>query len=486
MNDDMFEAPSVPSSIIKVIGVGGGGSNAVNYMYNQGIRDVNFVVCNTDKQALQKSPVPIQVALGHTLTEGRGAGNRPERGKDSAIESLEEIKEILADNTKMVFVTAGMGGGTGTGAAPVIAEAAREMGILTVGIVTIPFVFEGPVRINQAMDGIAEMKKHVDSLLIINNERLRELYGNLSLSDAFSKADNVLAIAAKGIAEIITVSGYINVDFADVETVMRESGVAVMGSGVGTGPERAIQAIQEALNSPLLNSNDIRGSKHVLLNVSSGTNEVTMDELKTITDYLEGEVGPDATVIWGAVKDGNLNEEVVVTLVATGFESTVLKEKSAPAVSVETKPRMARIEMDAEGEIRSEPIELPVRESVVRKEPTAEELRRKEIDHFYRPVNPAVQPASSRSAAEPEGIPNRGGVHAVGGAVNFQNFDGDDYLDQLERIPAFQRRMQERNQANENSLSPDATRVSRFSINSNTRAGEPTIRGNSYLHDNVD
>lgn len=297
MYEEMFEMPSVQSSIIKVIGVGGGGSNAVNYMYKKGIKDVNFVVCNTDAQALANSPVPIRVQLGEMLTAGRGAGNKPEKGRQSAIESLEEINNILSDNTKMVFITAGMGGGTGTGAAPVIAKAARDLGILTVGIVTIPFRFEGFTRINQALEGIAEMEKYVDSLLIINNERLREMYGDLGISVSFAKADDVLAIAAKGIAEIITVHGYINVDFADVETVMRNSGVAVMGSATAEGEHRAIDAIEAALTSPLLNNNKIKGSTNVLLNITSGSKEITQDELKSITDFVESMVGDTASTI---------------------------------------------------------------------------------------------------------------------------------------------------------------------------------------------
>src|SRR6056297_824891 len=237
MSEDLmnFDIPDNPNSIIKVVGVGGGGSNAINYMYGLGIKDVSFVVCNTDSQALTNSPVPIKIQLGESLTEGRGAGSKPQKGKEAAIESLESIQQVLEDNTKMAFITAGMGGGTGTGAAPVIAKAARDMGILTVGIVIIPFRFEGRIRIEQALEGIAEMEKHVDSLLIINNEKLRDMYGDLKLSNAFSRADNVLSTAAKGIAEIITVHGYINVDFADVETVMTDSGVAIMGSASSNG-----------------------------------------------------------------------------------------------------------------------------------------------------------------------------------------------------------------------------------------------------------
>ncbi|MCX7986657.1 MAG: cell division protein FtsZ, partial [Bacteroidales bacterium] len=297
--DDLiqFEIQKHRSSIIKVIGVGGGGGNAVNHMFRQGIKDVDFVVCNTDAQALANSPVPVKVQLGSSLTEGRGAGNKPDIGRQAAIENLQDIIDILAHNTKMVFITAGMGGGTGTGAAPVIAKAAKEMGILTVAIVTVPFRFEGQLRINQAIDGINELEKYVDSLLVIHNEKLREIYGNLKISEAFAKADDVLTIAAKGIAEIITVHGYVNVDFADVQTVMSNSGVAILGSARARGENRALDAIQQAINSPLLNNNDIRGAKSILLNITSGEDEVSMDEVGVITDYVTNAVAKDALLI---------------------------------------------------------------------------------------------------------------------------------------------------------------------------------------------
>jgi cell division protein FtsZ len=282
-----FELPVNKHSIIKVLGIGGGGGNAVNHMHSLGIKDVDFMVCNTDAQALANSPVPLKIQLGESLTEGRGAGNKPEIGRQAAIENLNDVTEVLSNNTKMVFITAGMGGGTGTGAAPVIAKAAKELGILTVAILTIPFRNEGQRRINQALEGIAEIENHVDSLLVINNEKIRSIYGDLKVSEAFSKADDILAIAAKGIAEIITVHGYINVDFADVETVMTNSGVAIMGSAKSEGEDRAIKAVQDALKSPLLNDNDIKGAKNILINITSGTEEVTMDEIGQITDYIQ-------------------------------------------------------------------------------------------------------------------------------------------------------------------------------------------------------
>lgn len=315
-----FEYPKQKSSIIKVIGVGGGGSNAVNHMYAQGITGVDFVVCNTDQQALDASPIPNKLQLGLNLTEGRGAGSKPDVGRQAAEESIENIHSILETNTKMVFITAGMGGGTGTGAAPVIAKAAKEMGVLTVGIVTIPFAFEGRKRIQQAELGISELRKNVDSILVINNEKIRELYGVHKSSEAFGKANDVLTIAAKGIAEIITVTGHINVDFEDVKTVMKDSGVAIMGTGMAEGENRALNAVEEALVSPLLNDNQIIGAKNILLNIGFGEDEITMDEISEITEYIQNAAGMDADVIWGYGYNNKLGNAVSVTVIATGFE----------------------------------------------------------------------------------------------------------------------------------------------------------------------
>jgi len=314
-----FDLPKDQSSIIKVIGVGGGGSNAVNHMYNQGITGVDFVICNTDAQALALSPIPNKIQLGTTLTEGLGAGANPEVGKNAAIEDIENIKAILQNNTKMVFITAGMGGGTGTGAAPVIAEVAREMGILTVGIVTIPFSFEGRRRKQQAEDGLNALRNHVDTMLIINNDKLRMIHGNLKMGECFSKADDILTTAAKGIAEIITVAGYINVDFEDVKTVMKDGGTAIMGSATAEGENRAIQAVTKALESPLLNDNEINGANFILLNVTSGIEEITMDEIDEITDYIQKQAGYTAELIWGNGTDESLGNKVSVTVIATGF-----------------------------------------------------------------------------------------------------------------------------------------------------------------------
>ncbi|MGB0165398.1 MAG: cell division protein FtsZ [Luteibaculum sp.] len=316
-----FDLPKDHSSIIKVIGVGGGGSNAVNHMYECGIQGVDFMICNTDSQSLDKSPVPTKIQLGASLTEGRGAGSVPDVGKNAAIETIDEIKEVIEKNTTMVFITAGMGGGTGTGAAPVIAQAARDMGILTVGIVTIPFTFEGKKRREQAERGLEQMRNAVDTLLVIQNDKLREVYGNLSLREAFAKADDVLTTAAKGIAEVVSITGEINVDMNDVQTVMKNSGVAIMGSGTAEGENRALKAVETALESPLLNDNDISGAQFVLLNITYGNQDIMMDEIATITDYIQDAAGSTADVIWGYAIDEDLGEKISVTVIATGFQA---------------------------------------------------------------------------------------------------------------------------------------------------------------------
>ena len=385
-----FDMPKEQSSIIKVIGVGGGGSNAVNHMYRQGIKGVDFIVCNTDHQALDISPVPTKIPLGQSLTEGRGAGSIPEIGKNAAIENLDEIKDILAKNTKMIFVTAGMGGGTGTGAAPVIAQTARDMGILTVGIITVPFTFEGRKRRTQAEDGIEQMRDAVDTLLVINNDKLREMFGNLSLVNAFEQADDVLAIAAKGIAEVISVTGQINVDFNDVNTVMKDSGVAIMGSAEAEGDDRATKCVEQALSSPLLNDNNIEGATYVLLNITYGDKAVLMDEISDITDYIQEEAGSTADVIWGHGHDETLGEKLCVTIIATGFKTTPHTGLSFKA----PKKKRMNLEDERPTEITQE-IESPVGEEAiitVDKEPKPVEdvdetttkkyfLEEEEVDH---------------------------------------------------------------------------------------------------------
>lgn len=315
-----LEIKKPKTSIIKVLGVGGGGSNAVNYMHKLGIKGVDFAICNTDVQSMLESPVSTKLQIGPIRTEGRGAGSLPEVGKEACIESIDSIREFLQDEAKMVFITAGLGGGTGTGAAPIIAKAAKDLGILTIGIVTIPFKFEGARRTRQAIEGLEELKKNVDSIIVISNDKLRNMYGNLPLSEAFEYADNILTTAAKGIAEIITVPGYINVDFEDVNTVMKESGITVMGSAVAEGDNRAKKAVETALSSQLLEDNDIRGAKHILLNITSGTKEVTMDEIGEITEYIQGEAGFGTDLIWGNCKNESLGEKICVTVIATGFE----------------------------------------------------------------------------------------------------------------------------------------------------------------------
>lgn len=322
-----FEIPKNQSSIIKVIGVGGGGSNAVNYMHNLGIEGVDFVVCNTDSQALSLSPVANKIQLGPHLTQGLGAGANPEIGKQSCEESLEDISKILKVNTRMAFITAGMGGGTGTGGAPVVSKICRDLGILTVGIVTTPFTYEGRKRMKQAQDGIDKMREHVDTILIISNDKLRQQFGNLPFTQAFAKADDILATAAKCITDVITTTGQINVDFADVCTVMKNGGVAILGSSTASGENRAPMAVEEALNSPLLNDNDIRGAKWLLLNITSAAGEFehTMDEAEAIQAYVQHQAGDNCDVILGMGHDPNLGDKIAVTVIATGFNHKDLK-----------------------------------------------------------------------------------------------------------------------------------------------------------------
>ena len=321
-----FDLPKNQSNVIKVIGVGGGGSNAINHMFKQGIKGVDFVVCNTDSQALQNSPVPNKIQLGVNLTEGLGAGANPEVGQQSALESMEDIDKLLDSNTKMIFITAGMGGGTGTGAAPVIAQMAKEKDILTVGIVTIPFQFEGKVRSEQAMSGVERLRKQVDSLIVINNNKLREVYGNLGFKAGFSKADEVLATASRGIAEVITHHYTQNIDLKDAKTVLSNSGTAIMGSAIAEGENRAKDAIVSALDSPLLNDNKITGAKNVLLLIVSGSTEITIDEIGEINDHIQAEAGYNANIIMGVGEDDSLGDSIAVTIIATGFNVEQQKE----------------------------------------------------------------------------------------------------------------------------------------------------------------
>jgi cell division protein FtsZ len=396
--NEIFDIPKDMNSIIKVIGVGGGGSNAVNFMFNQGIKGVDFVVCNTDRQALDISPVPYKIQLGKTLTEGRGAGMLPEVGMNAAFENIEDLREILSKNTKMVFVTAGMGGGTGTGAAPVIAQVAKELGILTVGIVTLPFDFEGKKRRLQADEGLERLRQNVDTLLVINNEKLRTIGKSLTLSEAFQKADNILTVAAKGIAEVIADTGVINVDFNDVNTVLRNSGRALMGSAVASGEGRDLEAVKAAMNSPLLNDHDIHGAKYVLLNITYGDKEVLMDEIMNITDFIQGAAGESAEVIWGHGHDSLLGDNLSITIVATGFSSPeepfyVLPERKVMDLDEEQKKEIT-VPM-------SSPFESNTMTETLDKDPYLKPLEDLEpvtatlIEEVAEPISPEVSAVSN-------------------------------------------------------------------------------------------
>ncbi len=475
--DDLinFDLPVNRSSIIKVIGVGGGGSNAVNHMFRLGIKDVNFVVCNTDAQALAGSPVPVKIQLGASLTEGRGAGNKPEIGKQAAIESLDEIKEILSGNTRMAFITAGMGGGTGTGAAPVIAKTSKELGILTVGIVTIPFKNEGPRRISQALDGIAEIEKHVDSLLVINNEKIREIYGDLRVSEAFSKADDVLAIAAKGIAEIITVPGFINVDFADVQTVMSDSGVAIMGSATAEGENRAVRAVQDALTSPLLNDNDIKGARNVLLNISSGTDEVTMDEIGQILDYVQERSGVNADLIWGNGIDTSLGKKISVTVIATGFATSSIPELYARKRQIDVIPLPDYNAVKTTGEPVFEVKDRPAKDYIGEQQTIEFDLTTSK-DWFSKVSTPVdIKKASQRVNTIKK-------TQQQIKELNIKQTDSDDYIDELENTPAYKRKKVKIEQVKHS----DEVKVSQYSLINDQDHHVKLSKDNPYLHDAID
>ena len=472
----IFDLPKEDRSIIKVIGVGGGGCNAVAHMYKQGIVGVDFVITNTDNQALDLNPVPVKIQLGPYLTDGRGAGSKPEVGKEACEESIEDIRAILEEDTKMVFITAGMGGGTGTGAAPIIAKLSREMGILTGGIVTVPFTFEGRRRNEQAKLGLEELKKCVDAIVVISNDKLREIHGNLQLSQAFSNADDILSIAAKGIAEIITVPGYVNVDFEDVNTVMRDSGVAIMGTAVAEGGDRARKAVDSALNSPLLEDNDIRGAKHILLNIASGSQEVTMEEIFEITEYVQEEAGFGTDLIWGHCKDETLGEKISVTIIATGFEHKTKRiVQEAPEkvmVSLEEKHEEEKVfEVEAAAKEELNTIEFDHVDDVYDKfqknrysyeEPfvksEAEEKRDEMRERFIR------QEAERRERLR---------------KMNIKLNNPKSVVD-LESKPAYQRRNVELDDVPHSSDNPRSKWIL-------TDDNEPKIREeNSFLHDNVD
>jgi cell division protein FtsZ len=483
MDDLMnFDIPVNQVSIIKVIGVGGGGGNAVNHMYRQGIKDVDFCVCNTDLQALANSPVPVKIQLGKSLTEGRGAGNKPEIGKQAAIENLDDIKDVLSGNTKMVFITAGMGGGTGTGAAPIIAKAAKDFNILTVAIVTIPFRNEGQRQINQALDGIAEIEKYVDSLLVINNEKIREIYGNLRVSEAFAKADDILAIAAKGIAEIITVPGSINVDFADVETVMKDSGVAIMGSAKAEGEDRAIQAAKEALNSPLLNDNDIKGARNVLINITSGNEEVTMDEIEKIKDYVQETTGSETDLIWGNSIDESLVSHLSITIIATGFGTNSIpdiyvKEKHFNKIILDDdqmKDRTTESAVISSDEKQSDSKEDTfIKQRTIEFDIYEEEKLRNVASKFNKPVDPLK--ASKR-------VKDIKRMQEEIKEIRYNNQENNNYIEQLENEPAFKRR----NVNLKNIKHSEESKISKYSLSDDEDSKAKLNKDNSYLNDNVD
>lgn len=482
-----FDMPVNRSSIIKVFGVGGGGSNAVNHMFEKGIKDVDFVICNTDSQALINSPVPIKIQLGASLTEGRGAGNKPAIGREAAIENIDDVLEVLDNNTKMVFITAGMGGGTGTGAAPVIAKAAKEMGILTVAIVTIPFRNEGQRRVNQAMEGIAEIEKHVDSLLVINNEKIREMYGDLRVSEAFSKADDVLAVAAKGIAEIITVHGYINVDFADVETVMNNSGVSIMGSATASGPDRAMEAIQEALNSPLLNDNNIEGARNLLINITSGGEEATMDEIGQITDFIQSSAGDDADMIWGNGVDDKLGDALCVTIIATGFETSSIPELYIRKKQLDRVPldKQFTIEEQTQAEEQTG-FEVKEKKTSSKTESNIISQRTIEFDvtNTSTPVNASndeiEQSVDVRRAANR--VKNIKRNYEQMRELNLSHRERQINIDDLESQPAYLRKnikLDETKPSSEN-------KISKFSLDDDEEGGVKLSSNNRYLHDTID
>lgn len=483
-----FDLPILNKSIIKVIGVGGGGGNAINHMYEQGIKDVDFVVCNTDAQALENSPVSIKIQLGSSLTEGRGAGNKPEIGEQAAIENVHDVEKTLSDGTKMVFITAGMGGGTGTGAAPIIAKAAKEMGILTVAIVTIPFKNEGKRRIEQAIEGIEKLEKHVDSLLVINNEKIREIYGDLKLSEAFSRADDVLATAAKGIAEIITVHGYINVDFADVETVMTNSGVAIMGSAMASGEERAITAVKNALSSPLLNNYDISGARNILLNITSGSDEVTMDEIGQITDYIQMASGDDADLIWGNGTDDKLGDNLNVTVIATGFETNSIPELYA------RKKKVDVLQLDGEQKERieiDEPFIQTQRPAApVKRVKTSFDERQKTIEFDLSQDDAFIDRGlETEEDQEPAFEVTTQNTETETGSVEGWNVSrakptpmpSKKIFEEMEKIPAFKRK----NIKLDDNLQTDKGEISRITLEQ--KEDDIFLKSdNAYLHDNVD
>lgn len=493
MSDELisFDLPKDMSSIIKVIGVGGGGGNAVNHMFKQGITDVDFVLCNTDAQALQNSPVPVKIQLGESLTEGKGAGNQPNVGREAAIESLNVISELLQHNTSMVFITAGMGGGTGTGAAPIIAEEAKKLGILTVAIVTMPFRFEGDKRMKQAIEGIKEIKQSVDSLLVIHNERLREMYGDLTVSDAFTRADNVLTIAAKGIAEIITVHGSVNVDFADVQTVMTNSGVAIMGSATAEGENRAMTAIQEALSSPLLNNNDIHGANNILLNLTSGTDEIRMDEVGMITDYVQEASGLKANIIWGIGKDEKLGSKINITIIATGFNVSSIPEiafdekQTKDVVSLKDTFSSSTVKKPQPQIVNpvDEEIDLLSSQRIIEFEGNGDKFEKFELESTEIDSTCKTTEATKTQNIADEKTKSLNQNHEELKRMSYKSRKSKN-INELEKEPAYLRKKIDLEESDVSS--DDENETSTFSLSEDEERNIKLNEDNKYLHDNVD
>lgn len=497
-NSYKFELPQHHKSIIKVIGVGGGGSNAVNHMFNQGIKDVEFVVCNTDAQALKGSPVPTKLQIGAHLTEGLGAGANPERGRNAALESKEDIRDLLSQDTKMVFITAGMGGGTGTGAAPVIAKVARELDILTVGIVTAPFAFEGKKKMAAAMNGISELKEACDTVLVILNDKLREVYGNLPISNAFAQADNILTTAAKGIAEIITVPGYVNVDFEDVKTVMKNSGAAVMGSAQTKGDNRARKAAEMAISSPLLNNTNIHGAQKILLSIISGEQaELSMDELTEITEFIQEAAGDEAEVIFGHGVDPNLGEEIRVTVIATGFNADGgrIKEEKKRIYDLESNKQIRLFE-DYEREVKpSSQVQNKEKESnkgysfESTPEPSKEDQTFFNLGEEYEIIDRAPSNLKEPEEEEDKQLSemeakrlalleqSRKRVEKLKSLKQNNNISSDEFRERLE-TPAYLRKNVRLHDVPHSSES----NVSRYNLNDDNHI----LGNNRFLHDNVD
>lgn len=486
-----FDLPKEQSSIIKVIGVGGGGGNAVNYMFEQGIKGVNFVVCNTDQQALESSPVPNSLQLGPEITQGLGAGSRPDVGEKACLESAEEVEAFLAKNTRMVFITAGMGGGTGTGGAPVIAKIARDMGILTVGIVTTPFSFEGRRKLKQAEEGIRKLKENVDSILVISNDKIREIFGNLAKGDAFGRANDILATAARSISEIITVHGDINVDFADVEYVMKDSGVAIMGNAMAEGEDRAKRAIIDALNSPLLNDNDITGAEHVLINISSAPgSQVTVDEITEIHDFAQEAAGNDTDVIFGTCDDESLGDKIRVTIIATGFErnraKTTEPETEVIPLDRDRKPPRRDETSTTEWVVREEETPSADRDQ---KTPPAEDtggaeddglmdFQVRDADNDTPSYDFYTSPTSERPRDE---TPGEQAMRDRKDRLRRLQYKWGDNIKEMEDEPAYKRR----NVDLEEVKPSDRNEISRYTLGGDSDRPE-LRRNNSFLDDNVD